>query len=614
MLMSAAAARGVPAPRSSWQTKLPDRQQAARDLKPDAPAPAGTGVIAGTLVAADSGRPVRRARVNLTSTDLKLSRSAMTGDQGVFTFDELPAGLFTLTAAKAGYLAMVYGQKRPGAGRPGTSIRLAAGQRLDRLTMSIPKAGVITGVILDEAGDPAFGTPVRVLRWVMHGGERTLQQAAPIATADDRGVYRVPSLEPGEYVVSAVPKAAADAATAEIVKAQFALQLDLAKRQVAAQGGAVEELKGLSLIVPELPVADPVEGYVPVFYPGTTMASAASTVTLGISEERAGIDIQLQVVPLARVSGVVLGPEGAAAGAQVALSTSGQAASGSPARTMSSGPDGRFSLGGVAPGQYTLAALAKPKAAKVADGRLVTGITGGETRWAAMDLSVNGANVPDVTLALQPGLTVSGALAFDGPPPPASLFAKMMVMFVSVGEGGALMDGAGVSQAPVDATGHFKTTGALPGRYRVTVTPAPPGWTLKSAVFGGRDALDFLLEVKPGDTQTGGMLTFTTRTTELAGVLQDGSGAPTSDFTIVVFAADSRYWTPQSRRVQSVRPASDGRFSVTGLPPGEYRLVALGDVDPGQWSDPALLREIAPVSIPVTLAEGERKLQDLRIK
>ena len=62
-----------------------------------------------------------------------------------------------------------------------------------------------------------------------------------------------------------------------------------------------------------------------------------------------------------------------------------------------------------------------------------------------------------------------------------------------------------------------------------------------------------------------------------------------------------------------MRPAIDGRFSVRNLPGGEYRLVAVTDVESGQWFDPAFLKELLAGSMSVVLAEGERKEQTLRV-
>ncbi len=136
---------------------------------------------------------------------------------------------------------------------------------------------------------------------------------------------------------------------------------------------------------------------------------------------------------------------------------------------------------------------------------------------------------------------------------------------------------------------------------------------MQSAVFGGRDVLDTMLEVKPGDELSGGIVTFTNQSTELSGMLQDNSGKPVADYTIVVFASDRRYWTPMSRRIQAARPSTDGRFSFRNLPAGDYRLIAVVDPEPGEWFDPAFLDQVVAATMPVSLGDGERKVQDVRI-
>ena len=68
--------------------------------------PSGTGRIAGRVVAADTGRPVRRVRVLLTSSELPSGgRGASTDDQGQFDFQTLPAGRYTLVASKSGLIS-----------------------------------------------------------------------------------------------------------------------------------------------------------------------------------------------------------------------------------------------------------------------------------------------------------------------------------------------------------------------------------------------------------------------------------------------------------------------------------------------------------------------------
>src|SRR5262249_42950366 len=157
-----------------------------------------------------------------------------TDDRGGFTFTNLPAGEFTISASKPGYLESIFGQKRAGSGRPGTPVQLAAGQKLDHLSLQIPRGGVITGTILDEQGDPAFGVNVRALRYAMRTGERVLQSAAGAQT-DDRGIYRITGLLPGEYVISATSRDA-DSQDADIKVQMEAVAAE--KMKAVASAGA----------------------------------------------------------------------------------------------------------------------------------------------------------------------------------------------------------------------------------------------------------------------------------------------------------------------------------------------------------------------------------------
>jgi hypothetical protein len=160
-----------------------------------------TAVITG-VVSVQGGGPLRRARVNLTAPELRGGRTTMTGDQGEYTFSALPAGRYTITASKPSYIDTRFGAKKPG--RPGTPVQLAAGGKVERANIALPKGGVITGVVVDDAGEPAPRTQVRVMKYIMSTGEKTLQQAGSDQT-DDRGMYRIYGLQPGDYLVSAVP-------------------------------------------------------------------------------------------------------------------------------------------------------------------------------------------------------------------------------------------------------------------------------------------------------------------------------------------------------------------------------------------------------------------------
>ena len=124
------------------------------------------------------------------------------------------------------------------------------------------------------------------------------------------------------------------------------------------------------------------------------------------------------------------------------------------------------------------------------------------------------------------------------------------------------------SAAPgrVDPSGHFTIDGVVPGRYRLTAGGAN-GWSLDSAVLAGQDALDFPLEIRSAQHLSGAVVTFIDQQTSLSGAVTNAQGQPISDYTLIVYPADQRYWQPQARRIRSVRPATDGTFSVAGCRP-----------------------------------------------
>jgi hypothetical protein len=597
----------------------------SRDVAPTAAAPAGTGAIAGTLIAFDTGKPVRRAQISINGGDVRISKSATTDERGNFSFTALPAGDFTLTATKGGFLSATYGQQKPGTGQAGTPIHLNAAQRVEKLSFQIQRGGVITGVITDEFGDAAFGTPVRAMRYSWRTGERTLQVAGS-GTADDRGVYRIPALPPGDYVVSAIPREGQDAMGERMMRVE-----EMA--MVASRSGSAAMMEEAKMMMAGMgapgDAPDPTSGYAPVYFPGTVQASSASTFTLGAGEERAAVDLQLQLVPLVTVTGNVFSTQQAGP-ASIQLIDRSQP-NGVNARSARTAPDGTFTIRGVTPGAYTLIARATardgaPPTPFNVDGsrevmiemkleaKLGAGGAGATQLWGLFDVVVDGRSRPNVSVPLQPGMTVSGSVKFEGgtPPSPQQL-ARVLLTLAPVGAVGEVSMPSGVN---LDAEGRFTIRGVFPGMYRVVPSSGvPPAYSIKSAVFNGRDSLDFPVEVKPSEDQSGGVVTFAaSAAAEVSGSLLDTAGAAAPGYTIVIFAADQRFWTPNSRRIQTTRPSTEGRFGFRNLPAGDYRIVAVTDIEQGQWYDQALLRQLVGASTPITLSEGDRKTQDLRIR
>jgi len=609
--MAALASAGV------WaQAVMP---QQARDGQAQALAPA-TALIMGTVVTGGTGQPADGVRLTLSGNELRGSRSALTDDSGNFAFLALPPGTYTLRATKTGYVSATYGQRQPG--RPGTPIVLAVGQQLKGISLEVPKGGVISGTIYDEKSRPAVSIAVRVLQWNWQSGERVLTSAGT-GTSDDRGMYRVFGLGPGEYLVNANPRNnTTTVVTSADIQALERLQ------ELSRSGLASADLAALERTI-NVPMAqsDPVSGYAAVYYPGTPLPGAAQSVKVGVSQEQLGIDFQLQRVPLSRVTGTVMVPSGVtASNVQVRLVDASSTVPGLQQFTARPGPQGAFTFTSVPPGQYRVSASVTMPVSRP---QMPPGVTmdpaqlqremevqmassgGGRRLWASADVTVDGGYTPNVSLSLQEGMTITGTLNFSGPTPVPAQLTRVRLTLAPHGQA---MSSSGVNtvNANADANGRFTFVGVSPGQYRVRASGAA-GWTVKSVMADGRDTLDFWLEVTPGGNVSNVIVEFGDKSTDLKGTLQSQAGQPTAEYSVIIFPSDNRYWVPLARRVRSARPSTDGQFSFSGLPPGDYRLAAVTDVEPGAWYDPALLQQLQPVSVTVRLVDGQPVVQDLRV-
>ena len=165
--------------------------------------------------------------------------------------------------------------------------------------------------------------------------------------------------------------------------------------------------------------------------PEPIAASSATPIPLGISEERGGIDFQLQLAPLARIEGVVINSTGAQI-TQTSVALRDASMLGGSTLNMEARPDaeGRFRLQAVPPGQYRLTARATIAPPRPAPGQQETFAGRGRggapqgavvsarpqpiTVWAAADITVDGRALSNVVLSLQQGVNVSGQIAFEG--------------------------------------------------------------------------------------------------------------------------------------------------------------------------------------------------------
>jgi hypothetical protein len=632
--------------------------QQARDTAVVPSSATGTGVISGTVVTDDSEhKPVRRATVTLGGADVvngrgQGPRQAMTDEQGRFLFSSLPAATFSVTASKPGFLTGYYGARRPGRG-PSAPVVLAAGQKVTDVSIVMAHGAAITGVVADQNGRPQPDVRVNVYESRIQNGERTYVNASGNSSGvtDDRGVYRVWGLQGGTFIVSASPQSVN---TSSVVRLIGADEMQWADQQLKSAPSTSAPSPGSTPAAtatagPPAPQPGRAVTYSAVYYPGTTDPASATAVTVGPGEERGSVNFSLPLVPTSKIEGQIVGPDGQPMAANVQLMMTllqGVTVSGMPNVTRSSAPDrtGKFTIAAAPPGSYRLMARVQGRGATppgmpppppppppppvVMNGTMVyqaaaalSSAAPAQDLWASVDINVDGQDISDLVLSMRPGMTVSGRVAFE----PTTLerptdLTKVRITFSAVSSNGM----QSIPSASAKADGTFQLSGAMPGKYRVGSSvsiPVQPGnngnapyWSLKSAMFNGRDLLDGTLEVKPDENVQGLVLTYTDRSTELSGSLVDAAGKPASGYVVLVITTDRSLWPGATRRIRLIRPTFDGKYRTTALPPGEYAIGAITDLDPPDMGDTSFLEQVVAASLKFTLGEGEKKTQDLRLR
>ncbi len=512
----------------------------------------GAGVIRGRVIAADTGAPLRRARVTLSQTESPRQRVAETDLAGRYEFTDLPAGRYRVGASKGLYVPLEFGQRR--AFEAGRTLELADGATLEKVDLALPRGGVISGHVVDDLGEPVAWARVSAMRSRFREGRRRLEAVGRSVVTNDLGEFRLYGLPPGTYAVGTIPEPTATS-----------------------------------------------DGYpfAPAYYPGTQRVEEARTITLGLGQERGGIDFVQPPGRLVQVSGTVIDSRGRPlTGATASLVN---VAIGS---VMSSpvNPDGTFTIANVAPGEYGLAASVIDPATGARD-------------MSMIPLTVASDDVTGFVAPIVPGSRVAGRVVTGsgGVPPFSPAGLRVGLTLLPSGLPSRLPAGAiGGMPGAVGADWTFELKGVA-GTVLFSIGKLPEGWMLRSVLLDGRDITDTPLDVHGTEEVTGLEVAVTNRTTEIGGTVSDAKGDPVQDYTIVVFAEDAARWRWPSRFVRTARPDQSGNFKIANLPAAKYLVVALDYVEEGESDDPEFLELLRSRGTTFTLAEGETRALQLKL-
>ncbi len=483
--------------------------------------------ISGTVVEHRNGRPLGNVMVAISPIEHRDHAAfCMTQSEGRFVFTDLAAGKYTLTATRRGFEPQLFQQNE------GYSTGIAVGPGLDSEHIMFPlsAAGSLSGTVIDEEGDPVRQAQVWLFRKRISFGRSGIS-SAEMQNTGSSGEFHFAHLMPGTYFVGvqARPWYAQNALT----------QLPATENQHDAAAS-------------ELDVAYPV-----TYYSDTLDPASASPIAV-TEGSTASIQIALRPVRALRVelTGFDAKPnEGVSAWAS-------QPGPGGVPITAGGGVittyDNRHFVTGLPPGRCVL------QIQKYNHGQVESS---GEK---AVDLN------EDSTLDVQSlsKATLSGNVtAEDGELP-----AGLTVFFArSVGSGPA-------AEANVSKNGSFSAKdGMLPaGKYQVILENAP-GFYLKSLVAKGAKFSAGELKIPEGVSVQLSVV-IAKGLTRIEGIaLKDNK--PCAGAMVLLIPTDLNRMD-FVRRDQS---DSDGTFTLSDVPPGQYSVLAIDDGRDLAYEEPSII-------------------------
>jgi len=614
----------------------------------------GTGAITGAVLDATTGRPVVGAIVALEDrppgSPPVRSYSQVTTPTGRFAFADLPpSDTYFLSSSKPGYLDAGFGRVDPRG--PNAPIALKGDQWLRDVRVKMSPPGSISGTVIDERREPIVGAYVRVLPQVFISG-RTQWLAGAVTRTDDRGFYRIAGLGPGRYIVSVPSVQATLPASATINPPGATAGTSMADVTAAGEAARAEKLlidvgRGEQLVVgrytvPPPPTADGQRTAYPIaFYPNVASPATAAPIDLRVSEDRSGIDFQLQPVRTARVAGIVQGPPEAIGNLLLRLIPVGleELGQGSEAATTVTLADGRFTFLDVPDGNYVLdsrhnlleftytsmdnvpTAVPAPVAfsARCAASFGIRGAPPGVELsslrdaaevgyWGQTRVTVSDRDLNDVVLPLRRPATMTGRFEWA---PDAKPSTTTPIFALEPADGRRSL-GLLMSAFPRPDTSTFTIEGLMAGDYFLRIGLGGRGKAVvESITWEGKDYSDRPFDGNVGRDIAGVVVTLTSASSSISGLVSDGNATLSSGAAVIAFPVEPERWSNYGlnpTRITSVLTTSDGRYRLDGLPIGEYYLLAVPMSQERAWIDPAFLARYASRAARVRIDRSDAKI------
>jgi hypothetical protein len=492
------------------------------------------GTISGHVYRSDTGEPIPKAQVQLLVTDDDTAKKAgqrivRTGPDGSFAFADLPAGNYQIGAWHSGYSAWNAAARGDGSENSPHTFSLRPGQRMEDVAVRLYPAGVISGQVVDEDQDPVTGLEVMALRvnWV-EGGNRQILAARQTVT-DDLGNYRMPDLPPGAYYVRAGGL------------------MNRTMEQVGLKDGPAGRVQ-----------------YQNTFFPGTSSISEALAVNVAPLAETRNTRFTVATERTFPLRGKVISGAGLDRKRVEEIECKRPEdvgynfGSGEDSANVEA--DGSFEFQGLAPGEYTLAAIAVDKGVRSELGFASVHVTDGDVR---ADIELGRAALVRGTIESPAGVSLSGK----------------QIALQTFGPGFFLLH----LSSDLGTSPHFEVTDIPPGDFTFSICCGDNSVYVKKAVCDGRDYArhEFKLSVD-SRLECDVALASDTGTIQGKVTLHDD---PASRVMVVAVPASGEL-RRFSRYTLSAQTDRTGRFKIAYAIPADYILFAVPHSADHSYFDP----------------------------
>ena len=581
------------------------------------------GSLEGFVVRVGTADPVARAQVVLTSeTGPTITLRSTTDGGGRYVFEDVPAGTYRLRVARDGFVQAEFGQRGPTS--PGTPITVGPGQELEDVLIQLTPTGAIAGRVYDQYGDPVVRARVEAMKYTFQDGRRVLT-VVETAETNDLGEYRLFWMQPGQYVVRAMPTpnsslkglAVATRAAASLEAIQM-IHDESAGNPFGLSGDLLGALAG---------GPDSDETYVPVYYPGSRDPARAAPIDLRPGANYTGVDLMVAETRTVSVRGrIINGVTGRLSGISVTLLPR-ESIVGGPQKGFSAtvSETGEFEIRGVTPGSYDLIAsvgiqtfvsvgaggqtsvfvtrsiVEREPGGLRDDSR--TGRVGGVVR-----IDVGNADVENITVALQAGVDITGRVSIDrGPLTAGDPDVGRIRVFLRPEP---VIPQLTPVPSRTNPDGTFTVAGVIPFEYRLQVTGLPENHYVRSARLGEADVLNSLLRLDGPPRGTLEVVIGTDPGT-LDAIVRDERQSLVPGVRVVLVPDPAR--RGRSELFRTATADANGRIHMEGIPPGDYTLFSWEEVEEGAWQDPDFLSIYEPLGKTVRIGENGRENVELRL-